>query len=290
MIDRGFLSNIELRTWRGALYYGVALAVLIIISLVALFPFFFAFTSGLKGSTELFSAGLNLLPQNPQWENYVEAWQRFDIPRLLRNSFLVVGGGIVLQLLVSTAAAYSLSHLKPVGGRYIMMGFLITLMIPGIAYFVPLFLVIKNVPILDISLINSYWGVWLPYSVSAFAIFILKTFFDRIPVDILDSARVDGASPLQIFFYIVLPLSRSILIVICVLAFVNIWRDYLLPLLVITNPEYQPITVRLADVSTEYGVNLQMASSFIALLPPLLVAIVMQRYMAVGVTVGAVKG
>ena len=81
-MDRGFLSNVELRTWRGATYYGIAIAVLIIISLVALFPFFFAFTSGLKGSTELFSAGLNLLPQNPQWGNYVEAWQRFNLPRV----------------------------------------------------------------------------------------------------------------------------------------------------------------------------------------------------------------
>lgn len=289
-MDRGFLSNVELRTWRGATYYGIAIAVLIIISLVALFPFFFAFTSGLKGSTELFSSGLNLLPQNPQWGNYLEAWQRFNLPRLLGNSFMIVGGGIVLQLFVSTTAAYSLSRLNPWGGRYLMLAFLLTLMIPPMAYFVPLFLTIKSVPIINISLIDSYWGLWLPYSVSAFAIFILKTFFDRIPVDILDSARVDGASSLQIFFSIVLPLSRSILIVICVLAFVNIWRDYLLPLLVITNPESQPVTVRLVDLSTEYGVNLQMASSFIALLPPLLVAVLMQRYMAIGVTGGAIKG
>lgn len=289
-MDRGFLSNIELSTVRGAATYGAAFTILIILSLITLFPFFFAFTSGLKGSTELFSSGLNLLPQNPQWGNYAEVWNKFSMARLLGNSFVIVGGGIVLQLFVSTAAAYSLSQLKPIGGRYVLMAFLITLMIPGIAYFVPLYLVIKSLPLLNISLINSYWGVWLPYSVSAFAIFILKTFFDRIPADILDSARVDGASPLQVFFYIVLPLSRSILIVICVLAFVNIWRDYLLPMLVITNPEYQPITVRLADVTTEYGVNLQMASSFIALLPPLIVAVVMQRYMAIGITGGALKG
>jgi multiple sugar transport system permease protein len=289
-MDRGFLSNIELRTWRGATYYGFAMLILILVSLVALFPFFFAFTSGLKGSTELFSAGINLFPKDPQWGNYVEAWQRFNLPRLLGNSFLIVGGGIVFQLFVSTTAAYSLSRLNPWGGRYLMMAFLLTLMVPPMAYFVPLFLTIKSIPIVNISLIDSYWGLWLPYSVSAFAIFILKTFFDRIPADILDSARVDGANPLQVFFMIVVPLSRSILIVICVLAFVNIWRDYLLPLLVITDPSAQPVTVRLVDLSTEYGVNLQMASSFIALLPPLLVAIVMQRYMAIGVTGGAIKG
>jgi len=289
-MDRGVLSDAELRTTRGRTYYFLAIAALLAISLVALFPFFFAFTSGLKGSTEIFTAGLNLFPQTPLWNNYSDAWTRFELPRLLGNSFVVVGGSVLLQLLVSALAAYSLSHMKPLGGRFIMMGFLVTLMIPGIAYIVPLYLTIRDIPILHINLLNSYWGLWLPYAVNAFAIFVLKTFFDRIPTEILDSARVDGASPLQIFFYIILPLSRSILIVICVLSFVNIWKDFLLPMLVLTDPFTQPITVRLIYLADNYGVNLQMAASVIGLLPPLLIAIFLQRYMKVGLTVGGVKG
>lgn len=289
-MNRGFLSNSELHTANGRVYYYGGMIMLVILAIVTLFPFFFAFTSGLKGSTEIFSAGLNLLPETPLWSNYNEAWVRFDMPRLLANSLFVVGGGVVLQLVVSTAAAYSLSQLKPIGGRYIMMGFLVTLMIPGIAYIVPLYLTLQDVPIVHISLLDSYLGLWLPYSVSAFAIFLLKTFFDRIPSEVLDSARVDGASPLQVFLFIILPLSRSILIVISVLAFVNLWKDFLLPLLVLTDPATQPITVRLIYLANNYGVNLQMAASFIALLPPLLVAIILQRYMAVGLTIGGVKG
>lgn len=289
-MDRGFLSNAELRTGTGRAYYFFALIALLAVAVIALFPFFFAFTSGLKGSTEIFAAGLDLFPQTPLWSNYTEAWNRFNLPRLLGNSFAIVTGSVLLQLLVSALAAYSLSQLKPKGGRYIMMGFLITLMVPGIAYIVPLYLIIRDLPILHISLLNSYWGLWLPYAVSAFAIFVLKTFFDRIPQEIIDSARVDGASPLQIFRYIILPLSRSIIIVICVVSFVNIWKDFLLPLLVITNPEQQPITVRLIYLANNYGVNLQMAASFIGLLPPLLIAIFLQRYMRVGLTVGGVKG
>ncbi len=289
-MDRGVLSNAELRTTRGRTYYFFAVVALLSVSVVALFPFFFAFTSGLKGSTEIFTAGLNLLPEIPLWNNYTEAWVRFDMPRLLGNSFAVVGGSVLLQLLVSALAAYSLSHLKPVGGRFVMMGFLITLMVPGIAYIVPLYLTIRDLPIVHINLLDSYWGLWLPYAVNAFAIFVLKTFFDRIPTEIIDSARVDGASSLQIFFYIILPLSRSILIVICVLSFVNIWKDFLLPLLVLTDPAKQPITVRLIYLANNYGVNLQMAASVIGLLPPLVIAIFLQRYMKVGLTVGGVKG
>ncbi len=289
-MERGFLSNSELHTTRGRVYYYAAIAFLIVLAILTLFPFFFTFTSGLKNSTEIFSAGLNLWPDVPLWNNYTEAWIRFDMPRLLTNTLIVVGGGVVLQLVVSTAAAYSLSQLNPVGGRIIMMGFLVTLMIPGIAYIVPLYLTIRDLPVIHLNLLDSYLGLWLPYAVSAFAIFVLKTFFDRIPSELLDSARVDGASPVQVFAYIILPLSRSILIVICVLSFVNLWKDFLLPLLVLTDPAKQPITVRLIYLANNYGVNLQMAASFIALLPPLLIAIVLQRYMAVGLTAGGVRG
>lgn len=289
-MNRGFLSAVELRSPSGRLIYGLLVVVLLAIALVALFPFFFAFTSGLKGSTEIFAAGLQLLPEQPLWSNYSEAWTRFTMARLLTNSFIIVGGGVVLQLVISSLAAYSLSQLKPAGARLIMMGFLITLMIPAIAYIVPLYLIIRDVPVLHLNLLDSYWGLWLPYSVSAFSIFILKTFFDRVPKDILDSARVDGASSFEVFLYIILPLARSILIVVCVVAFVNLWKDFLLPYLVLKDPLSQPITVRLIYLANDYSVNLQMAASFIGLLPPLLIAIFLQRYMNVGLTMGSVKG
>lgn len=285
MLDRGVLSDAELRTAQGRIYYIAAFFILAIVAVITIFPFFFAFTSGLKNNIEIFRSGMNLFPETPLWENYSDVWTRFDLPRLLRNSFIIVGGGVVGQLVVSAAAAYALSQLKPPGGRIIMLGFLLTLMIPGISYIVPQYLVIK-----DLNLLNSHLGVWLPYAISPFAIFVLKTFFDRIPSEIIDSARVDGATTLQIFWMIILPLSRSILIVICIVSFVSLWKDFLLPLLVLSDPQQQPITVRLIYLTSRYGVNLQMAASFIGLLPPLLLAIVMQRYMTVGLTMGSVKG
>ncbi len=290
MTDRGILSAGELRTAGGRLYYGVAMFLLLVMAVISLFPFFFAFTSGLKNSTEIFSGGLNLFPEHPLWGNYSEVWERFKLPRLLANSFLIVGGSVAFRVIISAMAAYSLSQLKPVGGKYVMMGFLLTLMIPAIAYIVPQYLIIGDIPIIHANLLGSYWGLWLPYGVDAFAIFVFKTFFDRVPTDIIDSARIDGASAMQILRYIILPLSRSIFIVICVVSFVNLWRDFLLPLLVLPDPEMQPITVRLIYLTQQYGVNLQMAASFIGLMPPLLIAVFMQRYMRVGVTSGAVRG
>ncbi|MBC7870616.1 MAG: carbohydrate ABC transporter permease [Chitinophagaceae bacterium] len=288
-MDRGFFSNVELRTPSGRFFYTLAIVFLLVLSVATLFPFFFAFTSGLKSSTEIIHS-LNVLPSNPDWSNYRRAWALFDMTRMFANSFVIVCGGVLLRIIVSSAAAFSLSKLKPIGGRFITLGFLITLMIPSIAYFVPLYTTVADIPILHISLVGSYWGLWLPYCVDAFSIFVLKTFFDRIPSDLIDSARVDGATPLQTLAYIILPLSRSILVVLFVLAFVALWRDFLLPYLVLTDPKTQPITVRLFYVAGDYSLNLQMAASFLALLPPLLIAILLQRYMKIGLTLGGVKG
>lgn len=290
-MDRGFLSPAELRTFPGRLYYLVMMVFLLVLALLVMFPFVYAFTSGLKGSTEIFESGLRLLPENPQWENYHTAWTEFRIPMLFRNSLVITSVGVVVQLLVSGMAAYSLSRLKPAGSRFITAGFLLTLMIPGMAYLVPLFVTLKDIPVLHLNLLNSYGGLWVVYASNAFTIFVLKSFFDRIPTEIIDSARIDGASPFQVFIYIMLPLSRSILIILSILAFMNIWKDYLLPLLVIqNNPEAQPITVRLFYLADDYGVNLQMAAAFMALLPPLIVAIVLQNYLKEGLTIGGVKG
>ncbi len=290
-MDRGFFSNIELRTPTGRIYYTVAVIFLLAVALVTLFPFFFAFTSGLKDSTEIFQGGLNLLPRVARWENYQQAWDVVRDAALVRQ--LVhhrPAWACSLRLAVSTAAAFSLSKLKPFGGKYITLGFMLTLMIPSMAYFVPLYTTIARLPIVNISLLNSYWGLWLPYCVDAFSIFVLKTFFDRIPADLIDSARVDGANALQMLAHIIVPLSRSIFIVLFVLAFVGLWKDFLLPYLVLTDPYTQPITVRLFYIADDYSINLQMASSFMALLPPLLIAIALQRYMKIGLTLGGVKG
>ncbi len=292
--NRGILTGLELRTPFGRLMYLVFFLILAALAVTVLFPFLFAFTSGLKNSTEIYKGGLQLLPANPQWMNYADVFQRFNFPKLFFNSFVVVIGGLIFQLSVTTLAAYSLAQLKPIGGRLIMWGFMVTLMIPSIAYIVPLYTTIVDLPIIHVSLIDNYLGLWLPYAVNAFGIFIMKTFFESVPSDLYDAAKVDGASAFRVFWSITLPLSRSILAVLTIVGFLALWKDYLLPLLVLQNPDIQPLTVRLYTMLTLRTIpsplNLSMAASFLGLLPPLLIAIMMQRYLQRGLSAGAVKG
>ena len=292
--DRGILSRLEVRTPFGRRIYILFFVLLAVLAITVLFPFVFAFTSGLKTSLEIYNSGLRIWPLNPDWSIFPTIWNKYGFPTLFKNTFIVVIGGLAVQLTVTTLAAYSLARLKPLGGRLILGGFLITLMIPSIAYLIPLYTTLVKVPILNISLLNSYWGLWLPYAVNAFGIFIMKTFFESIPDELYDAAKVDGASPLRIFWSITLPLSRSILIVLVIVGFLGLWKDFLLPLLVLPNPNLQPITVRLFYMlngsTVTSPLNEQMAASFLALLPPLIIAIVLQRHLQRGLSLGAVKG
>ena len=283
---RAILSDLELRTPRGIITYAVVVIILLLLAVAVIMPFLYAFPSGLKTSREIFSPTFQLLPAEANWDNYEQALQYFQLPRLFGNTFVMVAGGLVAQLGISMLAAYSLSRLKPIGGRVILMAFLVTLMIPGIAYIIPLYVTAAR-----LNLLGTYWGLWLPYGVNAFMIFILKNFFDGLPSEIFDSAKVDGASALQIFWHIVLPLSRPI--VLSILTFVNLWKDFLWPYLVLLeNPALQPISVALYVVEQRSATppNIQMAGYFIAMLPPLIIAVALQRYMQRGLSLGAVKG
>lgn len=292
MIDnsmtRGIISNLEIRTRAGRWAYRAMILVLVLLAVAVVVPFIYAFTAGLKSSREIFSINATLFPVEPLWQNYAQAWEYFKLPRMFANTFVMVVGGLLSQIAVSTLAAYSLSKLKPIGGKYIMYGFLVTLMIPAIAYIVPLYVTAAR-----LGLLGSYWGLWLSYGVNAFMIFLLKNYFDGLPSELFDAARVDGASALQIFFRIALPLSRPVLLVQAILTFVGLWKDFLWPYLVLLeSPDLQPISVFLFTIEQRSSTppNIQMAGYFMAMLPPLVIAIVLQRYLQRGVSLGAVKG
>jgi multiple sugar transport system permease protein len=282
--NRGIMSDVEWRSPGGRLIVSIFLIGLVLISIAFLFPFVFAFTAGLKTSTAIFDPGLHLFPKLPHWNNYVDAWKRFDMLHMFATTFYVGLGVVAGRLVVSSMAAYSLSRLKPVGKSVVQTLILLTLAIPMIAYLIPLYMTLTNLPIIHVSLVNTFWGLWLPYSGSAFFILVLKNSFDQIPRDIYDAAAVDGASPIRMFISITLPLAVPILLVIGLLTFVSQWGDFLLPLLIMQDPSLQTVSVRLYNLTRVFPMNLQMAAAFIALLPPALAVLFFQRYMKGGLT------
>jgi multiple sugar transport system permease protein len=278
--NRGVISDVELRSASGRIFVGIIFVVLVLFGIVFVLPFFYAFTAGLKTSTEIFKPGLRLWPENANWGNYLEAWNRFNMVNMFKNTTIVAIGGVIGRLIVSSLAAYSLSRLNPKGKNIIQAIILITLAIPGVAYLVPRYVILAN----TLHLIDNYAGLWIPYAADAMTILILKNSFDQIPKDLYEAAQVDGASDLRMFISFTLPLATPILIILGLLGFIGFWGDYLLPLLILRDPALQTISVRLISLTRIFGANLHLAASFIAMIPPAIAAIFLQRYIKGGIS------
>ena len=133
---------------------------------------------------------------------------------------------------------------------------------------VPLYIEIVDPPLIDHSFIDSYWAIWLPAAASAFNVILVTRFFDNLPREIFEAARIDGAGPFRLFVSIVLPMSRPILGVVSVFAVLASWKDFLWPLLVLTNPDKQPLSVRLPTIQSQTELGVFLAAMFIACLVP----------------------
>jgi multiple sugar transport system permease protein len=284
-VNRGVMSNTEWRSGAGRFIGIIYLLVLTIAAIFVLFPFVFSFTAGFKTSLEVFKPGFHLLPEKWNWQNYVDAWRRFKMVRMFINTGIAAGGGVLAQIIVSTMAAYSLARLKPIGRNFIRAMILITMAVPGIAYLVPRYIIMTNLPVIHISLVNSFCGLWIPYACSSFMILVLTNAFEQIPKPFFELAQVDGASDIRMFFMVALPLTSSLILVLGLLAFIGLWGDFLWPYLILRNSELQTVSVRLYTLTRTFPINLYLAGSFIAMLPPTIAAFFLSSRIKGGLTI-----
>jgi multiple sugar transport system permease protein len=293
--ERTLISPLVLRHPGARAIYWSVFALLLLSTLVTFGPLFWMFTSALKSSIEIFQSPPTIWPLHPAWSNYSNAWNVLQYPLYFGNTLILAAGAVILQLLVSATAAFSLSKLRPAGKNIIQFVFFSTLMVPPVVYLIPQFVNISNLPLIHVSLINNWAGVWLPEAASALNILILKSFFDTIPTELTDAARLDGASPWQMFSRIILPLSRPALAVVTIFTVVASWKDFLWPLLVLFNPEVQPLSVAIyheAGINSNFPLpfNYLMAGLVLASVPPILLFLLFQRQIIRGINLTGLRG
>ena len=200
-------------------------------------------------------------------------------------------GSWMSQIIVATTAGFALSVLRPKYARVITGLLLTTLFVPAVVLLVPLYVEIVHPPLIHHSLIDSYWAVWLPAGASAFNVVLVTRFFDNLPREIFEAARIDGAGPFRMFFSVVLPMSKPILGVVSVFAVLASWKDFLWPLLVLTQPDEQPLSVRLPQIQAQTSLGVFLAALFIASLVPIVGFLIFQRSFLRGTGLGgAIKG
>ncbi|MCP2322585.1 multiple sugar transport system permease protein [Hamadaea flava] len=236
--------------------------------------------------------GFSLVPDGGfTVRNFVAAADR-DVYHYLINSFVVVGFGLLLQMLVSVFAAYALARHKMRFAALIMLAVLATMMLPEEVITIPLSVVLADVPPFDVNLIGTYAGMILPVGAWGFSILVMTEFMKEVPVELEEAARIDGAGELRTFFSIILPLCRPALGVIGVFGFTMIWDQYLLPLIVATEPSQYtlPIALRTLRSDEEVGIGVLLAAAMLALLPSVIAFLAFQRQFVRGLTSGAIKG
>ena len=290
--ERGIISSSEWRQrrirWPMRL---LQIATLVFLLIVGLGPLLWMIKSSITPTQDTIRAPLALWPNGFDLGQLGVAWSRTHIDRYLLNTVVIAFGSWAIQLIVATTGGYALSVLRP---RFsgILTGIVIgTIFVPPIVLLVPLYLTIVDVPLIHLRMIDSYWAVWLPAGASAVNVVLIKRFFDNLPREIFEAAKVDGAGPFRLFRSIVLPMSRPILGVVSVFAVIATWKDYLWPLLVIRNPNLQPLSVRLPTLQPTTDLGVFIAALTISSLIPIALFLIFQRLFLSGEGLsGAIKG
>jgi multiple sugar transport system permease protein len=264
---------------------------LVFLLVVGLGPILWMAKSSITPTQDTLRTPMALWPHGFDLGFFVTAWTRTHIDRYLWNTVIIAFGSWVVQIVVATTAGFALAVLRPRFGRLLMALVIATLFVPPIVLLVPLYLTVVDVPIIHVKMIDTFWAVWLPAGASAVNIVLITRFFRSLPGEIFEAARVDGAGPFRLFWSVVLPMSRPIIGVVSVFAVIATWKDYLWPLLVLRNPDLQPLSVRLPTLQPTTELDIFIAALTISSVIPIALFLIFQRMFLQGAGLsGALKG
>ena len=264
------------------LYVGLTL-----FGLVMLLPFGYMLSTSVKVRTEVFKKPFVWIPAELQWTNFSEAWGQYNIGHYFMNSLIVAVAVTILNLITCSLAGYSFAKFNYPFRDIVFGVVLATMMIPLASMIIPLFMVVKS-----FGWVDSYAGLIIPAGTSAFGIFLMRQQMQIIPDDLLDAARIDGASEPRIFLSMVLPNSKTALSSLAIFIFMWNWDSVLWPLLVATGDQYRTLPLGVALFESSYGTNYPqlMAVALLAMLPVLIVFLVLQRNFIEAMTMQSIKG
>lgn len=277
------------RTWVRPLKAILSYGVLLLLAAMFIYPFLLAIGTSFKTMPEIAANPSRLIPETFTLEGYQRLFT-FDVGRWTFNSALVAVAITLGNVLFASLAGYALARIPFPGSRLAFLGILGTMMIPGIVLIIPMFIVLKT-----LGMINSYSGLIVPKLTAAFGIFLMKQFFESVPKELEEAARMDGATPFQTFFRVVLPTARPALVALIIFSFQGAWNDFMHPLIVVTTAkQLWTLPLGLALLRGGMGQNLLwnslLAGSMLTTLPMAIIFFVFQRYFIEGISYSGIKG
>ncbi len=257
-------------------------------ALLVVYPLLIMVASSLKTTGEIFEHPLGLIPESIRWANYADAWNQANFGTYFRNSIFVCVVSVLLILLFGSMAAYVLARFSFPGNRLIYLLFLAGFMIPVRLAIVPLFIMMR-----DLRLLDTLWSLILVYVASGmpFTIFLMVNFFRHIPRDLEDAAVLDGAGPFQVYYQIMLPLVRPALATVGLFHFLNVWNDFFFPLIFIRSENLRTVPLGVSTFFGEYSNDwaLLFAALSISIVPVIIVYLLASKQFIAGLTSGAIK-
>lgn len=289
----GIISKFDMQNPSVKILYGVIWFFMILAVLLCFLPPLWCMTSALKDSREFFSVPATLIPRSFHPEKLWETWEMLNFGQAYLNTVIVLCGSLVMSLVCNGMMGYVLSRLRPRGYKLVLSLVLWTLMLPQSVSQVPLFKNFLSLPILGINITESYLPMWLLAGANAFYVLIFKSFFDSIPQSLIEAARLDGCTNLGIFFRVMLPLSKPVLMVIAIFTINASWSDFFWPYLVLgSRSELYTVMVKIFYMagSSGYSEDIQVVALIFTIIPPTILFLFFQRYIMSGFTLSGIKG
>lgn len=261
---------------------------LILLMVMMLIPFVWMLSASVKTDREVFQMSpFRFIPEVPMWSNYVDIWTKIPFMKFVQNTTFLTIVVTFLQLFTSSFAAYSFAKLDFKYKNQLFLAYIATIAMPWQVYMVPQFIMMRNFGLNDKLLAMVFLQAF-----SAFGVFMMKQFYMSVPDSLCEAARIDGMNEYQIYYKIMLPLSKPALSTLTIFTFVNTWNDYLGPLIYLKSPEKKTIQLGLkmfiGQYSSEYG--LIMAGSVLSLIPVILIFILLQKHFVQGIASTGLKG
>jgi multiple sugar transport system permease protein len=270
------------RVWRvlGYLVLAVAAGALLL-------PLYWMVVSSLKTNNDVFTVPLKWLPDPAVWHNYLDIWHRSGMTTWLKNTMILSIAVTVLQLLTGSFAAYGFARMRFPGRDLLFLVYVGTIAVPWQSYMIPQFVLMAHV-----RLSNTMWSIIALQAFSALGVFLMKQYYETIPEELSEAARIDGLSEYGIYRRIILPLSKPALASLALITFVTTWNDYLGPLIYLRSPSLFTVQLGLSTFISTYNAQyaLIMTGSVLSVLPIAVIFLLGQRYFVAGVATTGLKG
>ena len=260
---------------------------LILVSVFTLIPFVWMISASLKLDREVFTFPMQWIPETPHWENYQVIWTKVPMLTYFKNTAIIAICVTFIQTLTSSFAAYAFAKLNFKGRNVLFLCYIGTIAVPWQAYMLPQFILMRSMGLYD-----KLQAIMVLQAFSAFGVFLMRQFYQNVPSDLCEAARIDGLSEYGIWARIMLPLSTAAIATLVIFTFVGTWNDYMGPMIYLTREENKTIQVGLRrfiqENSTDY--HLIMAASVVSLVPVTVVFLFLQRYFIEGIATSGLKG